>query len=151
MRRDLGLHDDFVAGQGRQDVAELHFGRAVAARGLEMIDPKLKRATDCGFEVFLVLFRDLLRFDIPPFVLIAHSAAGNHRHTDFGFAEASVFHRRLRFVVRFGDATQNARPFGQQMRRAGVKRIEPENREENEEWSSHDFGICHCLQNVHRL
>ena len=53
-RRDLGLHDDFIARQGGQDGAELHLRRAVAARGFNMVDAEFDGAMDGGFEIFLV-------------------------------------------------------------------------------------------------
>ena len=58
---DFGLDDDLVAGQRREDAAQLHLRRAVAARGLDVVDAQFEGAVDGGFEVRLVLGRDLIR------------------------------------------------------------------------------------------
>ena len=51
---DFGLDDDFFAGQLWQHVAELHFRRAVAACGLDVVDAEFECPVDAGFEVGLV-------------------------------------------------------------------------------------------------
>src|SRR5437762_7545249 len=93
-RRHLRLHDDPVAGQPRENIAQLHLGRAVAARGLDMVDTQLERPANRGFQVFLVFARHLPGLDILPLELIAHPAAGKHRHLQFRAAKTSVLHRR---------------------------------------------------------
>ena len=59
--RDLGLDDHLVARQFGQDVAELHFRGAVAARGFDVVDAQFERAMDGRFEVCLVVARDVPR------------------------------------------------------------------------------------------
>ena len=89
---DLGLHDHFVARELGEEVTELHFGSAVAAGGLDVVDAELEGAVDAGFEIFLVGAGDVLRRDILPFVLVAHAATGDDGDLQTGPAKATVFH-----------------------------------------------------------
>src|SRR5206468_8118588 len=93
VRRHFGLHDDSIARQRRQNGAKLHLGRAVAARGFEVIYAQFKRPANYGFDVPLVFFGDVTRTDILPFELVTHPAAGTNGHLQFRAAKASVFHR----------------------------------------------------------
>ena len=92
LRRDLGLHDHFVARQFRQQRAELHFRRAVAARGLDVIDAQFERAVDARLQIFLVGARDFRRRHVLPLVLVAHPAAGDDGHLQIGPAKTTIFH-----------------------------------------------------------
>ena len=94
MRHYLGLHDDFVSRQRRQDVAELHFGRAVPAGRFKVIDAQFNRVANNRFKIFLVLAGNFVRINVLPLELVPHPAAGNDGHLEFRAAKASVFHAR---------------------------------------------------------
>src|SRR5437762_8213772 len=94
MRGDFSLHNDLVARQRRENVAELHLGGAVAARGFKMVYAEFKRAADDRFEVLLVVARNRGRVNVLPFILITHPAAGYDGHPDFRAAKATIFHAR---------------------------------------------------------
>src|SRR5206468_10768798 len=94
VRCDFSLHNDLVARQRRENVAELHLGGAVATRGFKMVYAEFKRAPDRRFEVLLVLPRNRVRVNVLPFVLVTHPAAGNDGHPDFRAAKAAIFHAR---------------------------------------------------------
>src|SRR5437667_12528505 len=91
---DFSLHNDPVARQRRENVAELHLGGAVAARGFKMVYAELKRAADRRFEILLGVARNRVRGNVLPFVLVTHPAAGEDRHLQLGSAETAVFHAR---------------------------------------------------------
>src|SRR5207247_11275824 len=90
----LRIDYDPAAAQTTENLAWLHLGRAVAARGLDMVATQLERPANRGFQVFLVFARHLPGLDILPLELIAHPAAGKHRHLQFRAAKTSVLHRR---------------------------------------------------------
>ena len=92
MRRDFGLHDDFFAGQSRENVAKLHFRSAVAARRFNVIDAEFQCAMNCGFEVLLVFGGNFLWVNVLPFELVPHSTAGKNGHGDFSATKATILH-----------------------------------------------------------
>ena len=98
---DLGLDDDFVAGQGGEQVPQLHFGGAIAARGFNVVDAEFEGAMDGGLKVGLVVGRNFGRRHILPLELIAHAAAGKDGHLEFSAAETTVFHGRIKPRNRF--------------------------------------------------
>src|SRR5262249_55883925 len=89
---DLGLDDDFVAGQCGEHGSKLHFRGAVAARGLDVVDAEFNRPVNGRLEILLIGARDILGVNILPFVLITHPPAGNDGHGKFRPAKASIFH-----------------------------------------------------------
>ena len=91
-RRDLGLDDYAVARQPGQHEAKLHLGRAIAARGLDVVDAQLERAVDDRLDVGLPLRRHLAGINILPLVLVAHSPAGEHRDLKLRPAEPPILH-----------------------------------------------------------
>ncbi len=87
---DFGLDDESVAGDGREDLAELDFAGAVAAGGFDVIDAEFEGAANGGFEVALVVGRDLVERGVFPGMLVAHAAAGEDRHGEAGAAESAA-------------------------------------------------------------
>jgi len=79
-RRNFGLDDDFFAGQFGQHIAKLHFRGAVAARGFDVVNAEFEGLMNAGFEIGLVVRRNLVRLDIFPTVLIPHPAARDDRY-----------------------------------------------------------------------
>ena len=73
--RDLGLNDDFVPRQLRQQPPQLHFGGTVKSCSLDVIDPQLQCATNGCFHIRLTIAGHICRIHILPLVLVAHAAA----------------------------------------------------------------------------
>jgi hypothetical protein len=90
--RHLRLHDELLPRQRGQDAAKLHLGGAVAARGFDVVDPELQGAADAGFEVVLIVGRDVLGRDILPLELVAHAATGNDGKRKLSSTETPVLH-----------------------------------------------------------
>ena len=90
--RDLRLHDHFFTRQARENPAELHFAGAVSSCGFDVIDAKLQRAKNGGFEIALPLFLDDLGRKVVPRLLKTHPAAGKNWHLQIGAAKAAVAH-----------------------------------------------------------
>ena len=101
-------------GKRRENAAQLHFRRAVAAGGFDVVDAQFERAVDGGLEVRLVLRRDFFRLHILPFELVAHAAAGKDGHRQFGAAKASVFHQP-QFLHRYTRTSNIPRPWSELM------------------------------------
>lgn len=58
---DLGLDDQFFAGDVREHRPQLHFPGAVAARGFDVVDAQVHCAMDRGLQVGLAFGGDLAR------------------------------------------------------------------------------------------
>src|SRR5687768_2097927 len=60
-----------------------------------------------GFEVCLIISRDLFGINILPLKLVAHSAAGKDRHGKFSAAKSAIFHeqklRQLKLFLQRGE------------------------------------------------
>ena len=94
-RRDLGLHDDPLARQSGQYLAQLPFRGTVAAGGLDVVDAQVQGPPHRGFEVGLLVGGDIVQRRVLPLVLVAHPAAGEHGHRKSGSAKSSVEHRNF--------------------------------------------------------
>lgn len=92
-----------IARDVRQDQAELSFGGPVHARGFDVVDAEFEGVADGFPEVLLIGGGDVFFGDVLPFVDVAHSAAGEDGHGDFGAAKASVDHGAEDSRVRAGD------------------------------------------------
>ena len=100
LRRDFGLHDDFVARQFRQDRSELHLRSAVAARGFDVIYSQFQRPMNGGLQIGLIVCGNFAGSDILPFELVPHPPAGNDRHRQFRSTKPPISHGG--FIALFG-------------------------------------------------
>ncbi len=91
-RGHLGLDDDFVPRQRGQDAPQLHFRGAIAARCFDMVNPPVESPMDDGLQIVLIFGRNVSGWDILPFKLVTHAAAGINGQAEFGPAKTSVFH-----------------------------------------------------------
>ena len=90
-RGDLGLDDHLLARKPRQDPAQLHLARAIAARGLDMVDPVLERRSTVASR-FRCSSSGMSAGGTSSHLLDTHPAAGEHRHLQFRATEAAIFH-----------------------------------------------------------